>query len=45
LREDQRFTDDLFVACPSLELIRDLADSAKHGGQLERGSVKVKTIW
>ena len=29
---------------PDLGLIRDLADAAKHGGELSRGSVKVTNI-
>ena len=39
-----QFTEGLFAACPQLELIRDIAESAKHGGELGRGTVKVKAI-
>jgi hypothetical protein len=38
------FKADLTIACPELALIQDIAESAKHGGQLERGSVKVRVI-
>jgi hypothetical protein len=38
------FNDQLLAACPSLDLIRDIAESAKHGGQLSRNTVKVKGI-
>lgn len=40
----KRFTDDLFSAIPDFELIRDIAESAKHGGQLGRNTVQVKAI-
>jgi hypothetical protein len=40
----QTFNDQLFVACAGLNLIRDIAESAKHGGQLSRNTVKVKGI-
>jgi hypothetical protein len=33
------FDADLFRRCPDLEFFRDLADTAKHGGELHRGSV------
>ena len=35
------FDADLFKRCPDLELIRDLAEAAKHGGELSRPNVKV----
>jgi hypothetical protein len=38
------FNQQLFQACPELELIKDIAESAKHGGQLGRSSVKVLRI-
>lgn len=38
------FNEHLFRTCPELELIRDIAESAKHGGQLGRGGVKVLRI-
>jgi hypothetical protein len=38
------FDADLFKRCPDLLLVRDLADAAKHGGELGRGSVEVKGI-
>jgi len=38
------FTVRLFAECPALELIRDIAESAKHGGQLGRESTKVRAI-
>jgi len=34
----------LFAACPELELVRDVAESAKHGGKLHRRGVKVLAI-
>src|SRR5215469_5873267 len=37
-------TRNLFAACPDLAPIRDIAESAKHGGELGRGSVRVKSI-
>jgi hypothetical protein len=40
----KRFTDDLFEASPDLDLVRDIAEGAKHGGQLGRPSVRVKGI-
>jgi hypothetical protein len=38
------FDDDLFKRCPDLKLLRDLADWAKHGGELTRSSVVVTDI-
>jgi hypothetical protein len=38
------FDEDLFRRCPDLQLIRDLAEFAKHGGELNRASVVVKGI-
>jgi hypothetical protein len=38
------FYDVLFEGCPDLEFFRDIADGAKHGGELGRKSVKVKGI-
>jgi hypothetical protein len=38
------FYDDLFKGCPDLKLFRDLAEAAKHGGELSRKSVKVTGI-
>ena len=38
------FDADLFKRCPDLQLIRDLADATKHGGELHRGSVIVKGV-
>jgi hypothetical protein len=48
-RRDQKmmavaFDADLFKRCPDLQLIRDLADATKHGGELHRGSVIVKGV-
>ena len=44
-RADTRaFDDDLFKRCPDLLLMRDLADTTKHGGELSRPSVVVKGI-
>jgi hypothetical protein len=37
------FDADLLRRCPDLEFFRDLADTAKHGGELHRGSVIV--VW
>jgi hypothetical protein len=34
----------LFAACPELKLIKDLAESAKHGGKLDRDGVEVRAI-
>lgn len=38
------FDDGPFRRCPDLQLIRDLADATKHGGELHRRSVIVKAI-
>jgi hypothetical protein len=38
------FDDDLFKRCPDLQLLRDLTDAAKHGGELKRPSVVVTGI-
>jgi hypothetical protein len=38
------FDDDLFKGCPDLRLIRDVAETAKHGGELSRKSVVVSGI-
>ena len=38
------FNQKLFAECPELALIRDIADQAKHGGQLDRADVQVKEI-
>jgi hypothetical protein len=38
------FDKSLFQKCPALVLIRDLADAAKHGGELSRSSVVVTAI-
>jgi hypothetical protein len=37
-------SEDLLARCPDLGLIHDLADAAKHGGELDRSSVNVKAI-
>jgi hypothetical protein len=38
------FNQGLFAECPDLAIIKDIAEFAKHGGQLGRGSVMVKEI-
>ena len=38
------FDDDLFCRCHDLKLFRDLADTAKHGGELHRPSVTVTGV-
>jgi hypothetical protein len=38
------FDDDLFKRCPDLRHMRDLAEAAKHGGELSRSSVVVTGI-
>jgi hypothetical protein len=38
------FTAALFSDCPELELLRDIADGAKHGSKLGRKNVKVARI-
>jgi hypothetical protein len=38
------FDANLFKRCPDLAPVRDLADAAKHGGELGRSSVVVKGI-
>jgi hypothetical protein len=38
------FDDDLFKRCPDLELIRAVAETMKHGGELHRGSVTVTAV-
>jgi hypothetical protein len=38
------FDADLFRRCPDLQLFRDLADTTKHGGELNRPSVIVTGI-
>jgi hypothetical protein len=38
------FDHDLFSRCPDLQLIRDVAEAAKHGGELKRSSVVVTGI-
>jgi hypothetical protein len=38
------FDADLFKRCPDLMLIADLAEAAKHGGELTRASVIVKGL-
>ena len=38
------FDADLFKRCPDLKLIRDIADTAKHGGELNRKDVVVTGI-
>jgi hypothetical protein len=48
-RRDQKgmadaFDNDLFERCPDLRLFRDLADAAKHGGELSRASVVVNGV-
>jgi hypothetical protein len=43
-RKYEAFNQRLFTACPELELIKDIAEIAKHGGQLSRNSVKVDSI-
>lgn len=48
-RRDQKavaeaFDNGLFDRCPDLRLFRDLAEAAKHGGELSRSSVTVKGI-
>jgi len=35
------FDNDLFKRCPDLQLLRDLADAAKHGGELSSPNVTV----
>ena len=35
------FDNDLFKRCPDLQLLRDLADAAKHGGELSNPNVTV----
>jgi hypothetical protein len=35
------FDNDLFERCPDLRLLRDLADAAKHGGELSNPRVTV----
>jgi hypothetical protein len=35
------FDDDLFKRCPDLQLLRDLTDAAKHGGELSNPNVTV----
>lgn len=42
--EARAFDDDLFRRCPDLQLIRDLADATKQGGDLIRPSVIVTGI-
>jgi hypothetical protein len=37
----QAFDADIFRRCPDLKLFRDLADAAKHGGQLSNPNVTV----
>jgi hypothetical protein len=37
-------SEDLLARCPDLGLIHDLADAAKHSGELDRSSVLVKGI-
>jgi hypothetical protein len=48
-RRDQQtaaraFDDDLFRRCPDLQLLRDLADATKRGGDLNRPSVIVTGV-
>lgn len=38
------FNGQLFSGCPDLALIKDIAESAKHGGELGRSGVQVKGI-
>jgi hypothetical protein len=38
------FDDDLFRRCPDFKLIRDIAEAAKHGGELNRAGVVVKDV-
>jgi hypothetical protein len=40
----EAFDTDLFNRCPELALVRDVAEAAKHGGELSRGSVAVTGI-
>jgi hypothetical protein len=35
------FDNDFFKRCPDLQLLRDLADAAKHGGELSNPNVTV----
>jgi hypothetical protein len=42
--DTKAFDDDLFKRCPDLQLFRDLADAAKHGGQLSNPKVVVTGI-
>jgi hypothetical protein len=44
LGKAKTFDDDLFERCPDLQLVRDVAEAAKHGGELKRESVVVKEI-
>jgi hypothetical protein len=37
----EAFDNDLFKRCPDLQLFRDLADAAKHGGELSNPKVTV----
>jgi hypothetical protein len=38
------FNRELFASCPVLQLIKDIAELAKHGGHLGRSGVQVKEI-
>jgi hypothetical protein len=38
------FNRQLFAECPELAIIKDIAEAAKHGGQLGRDNVQVKKI-
>ena len=42
--DTKAFDEDLFKRCPDLRLIRDLAEAAKHGGELSRAGVIVKGV-
>jgi hypothetical protein len=43
-QEYDAFNRQLFADCPELATIKDIAETAKHGGQLGRGGVQVKEI-
>jgi hypothetical protein len=42
--ETKAFDEDLISRCPDLRFIRDLAEAAKHGGELSRPTVTVTGI-